>query len=77
MPIEAYAIIGGCIALMGFSAFYLGDENKSTRALARVGVVTGGAGLFVSTMFYVAIFAAVLIICLPIALVVAWFNGAF
>ena len=77
MPVEAYAIIGVCIAVMAFSAFYLGDENKNTRAMARVGVVSGGAVLFVSTMYYLTILAAVLIICLPIVLIVAWFNGAF
>ncbi|AXI42817.1 hypothetical protein [Sulfitobacter sp. SK011] len=77
MPTEFYLIIGGCVAVMGLSAFYLGDENKSTRALARVGIVMGGSGLFVATLFYAAIFAAVLIVMLPILLIAAWWNGAF
>jgi len=77
MPVEFYIIIGVSIAVMAFSAFYLGDENKNTRRLARVGIVLGGTSLFVATLFYAAIFAAVLVVVLPIVVIVAWWNGAF
>ena len=77
MPIQFYAIIGVCIVVMGFSAFYLGDENRSTRAFARMGLVLGGSALFVSTLYYMTILAAVLVVFIPIALFMAWWNGIF
>ncbi len=77
MPTEYYIIAGICFAVMAFSAFYLGDENKNTRAFARVGLVTGGTGLFLTTMYYGAIFLAVMVVFLPVALFLAWWNGAF
>ncbi len=77
MPTEFYVIAGICVAMMGLSAFYLGDENRSIQALARVGLVVGGAGLFVATLYYVALLAAVLVVFLPVAIVIAWWNGLF
>lgn len=77
MPIEFYIIVGVCVAMMGLSAFYLGDDDKRTRGFARVGLVVGGAGLFTSTLYYMAIFAAVLVVMIPIALIAAWWNGLF
>lgn len=77
MPTEFYIIAGVCVAVMGLSAFYLGDDDKRTRAFARVGLVVGGAGLFTSSLYFTAIFAVVLMIMLPIALIAAWWNGLF
>lgn len=77
MPTEYYIIAGISFAVMAFSAFYLGDENKNTRGFARVGLVAGGTGLFMSTMYYGAIFLAVLVVMLPIFLIGAWWNGLF
>ncbi len=77
MPTEYYIIAGVCFAVMAFSAFYLGDDNKNTRGFARVGVVAGGAGLFMSTMYYGAILLAVLIVMLPFCLIAAWWSGLF
>ena len=77
LPFAFYAIIFGCIVVMGISAFHLRDESKTVAGFARVGLVVGGAGLFVSTMFYASILVAALIVMLPVALVVAWWNGAF
>ena len=77
MPTEFYIIVGVCVAVMGLSAFYLGDDNKRTRAFARVGLVAGGAGLFTSTLYYTAIFAAVLVVMLPVILIMVWWNGLF
>ena len=77
MPTEFYIIVGVCVAVMGLSAFYLGDDDKRIRGFARVGLVVGGAGLFTSTLYYMAIFAAVLVVMIPIALIAAWWNGLF
>ena len=77
MPVEFYVIVGVCVAVMGLSAFYLGDENRTTRGLARVGLVIGGATLFVSVLYYMTILAAVLVILIPIALVAAWWKDLF
>ena len=77
MPTEYYFIAGVSFAAMALSAFYLGDENRRTRGFARVGIVTGGTGLFMSTLYYGAIFLAVLVVLLPVALVMAWWNGLF
>jgi hypothetical protein len=77
MPVEFYVILGLCVAVMGFSAFYLGDEDRTTRGFARVGLVLGGSALFVSVLYYMTILAALLVVCIPIALVMAWWNGLF
>ena len=77
LPIEFYLLTGACIVLMGFSAFYLGSKNDLARAFARLGVVVGGAGLFVGTMAYLSVFVAVLIVMLPVVLIVGFFSGIF
>ncbi|MBD3663551.1 hypothetical protein [Sulfitobacter aestuariivivens] len=77
MPTEFYIIAGVCFAVMALSAFYLGDENKTTRAFARVGIVTGGSFLFVATMYFGAILIAVLIVMLPVCLFLAWWGEIF
>ena len=77
LPIEFYLMTGACIVVMGFSAFYLGSENSQARAFARLGVVVGGAGLFVGTMAYLSVFVAVLIVVLPIALIIGFFSNIF
>ncbi len=77
MPFEVYAIFFGWIVLMGVSAFFLRDENRTIARLAQVGLVVGGAGLFVSGLYFASILVAVLIVMLPVILVIAWWNGAF
>jgi hypothetical protein len=77
MPLIFYVSIGTCIAIMALSAWYLGDEDKRIRASARVGIVVGGSTLLVVSFFFSAIFMAVLIVIIPIALISAWWNGAF
>ena len=77
MPLIFYVSIGTCIAIMALSAWYLGDEDKRIRASARVGIVVGGSTLLVVSFYFAAIFMAVLIVIIPIALVSAWWNGAF
>lgn len=77
MPVEFYVIVAVCVVVMGLSAFYLGDENRKTQALARVGLVVGGAALFVSVLYYMTILAAVLVILIPIALITAWWKDLF
>lgn len=77
MPVQFYIITGVCIAVMAYSAFYIGDEDKRSRALARAGLVVGASVLFVSSMFYFSILIAVLIVVLPVALIVMFFQGFF
>lgn len=77
LPIGAYVIFGLCVALMGFSAFYLGDKSAGTRGFARVGIVLGGTGLFLSALYYFSIMLAVLIVLMPVFLIVAWFQDIF
>ena len=77
LPLEFYLMAGACIVVMGFSAFYLGSESASARAFARLGVVVGGASLFVGTMAYLSVFVAVLIVLLPAALIIAFFTDLF
>lgn len=77
MPLIFYVSIGTCIAIMALSAWYLGDEDKWIRASARVGLVVGSSTLLVVSFYFAAIFMAVLIVIIPIALISAWWNGAF
>ncbi|SIS70608.1 hypothetical protein SAMN05421759_102505 [Roseivivax lentus] len=77
MPPEFYVIAFVLVVVMGLSAFYLGDDRRNVRDLSRVDLVVGGAGLFVATMYYVSILIAVLIVCLPIALFLAWWGELF
>lgn len=77
LPLEFYLMVGACIVVMGFSAFYLGSQSAQARGFARLGVVVGGAGLFVGTMAYLSVFVAVLIVVLPIVLILGFFSGIF
>ena len=75
MPNEFYVILGLCVAVMGVSAWFTGEKDRRRRNFARVGLVLGGAGLFVSTMLYTSILIAALIVALPLALIAAWWSG--
>ena len=77
MPTEFYIVVGVCLAVMGFSAFYLGAPDWRLKGAARAGLAVSAAGLFVFTMTYLSIFVAVLIVILPVFLIVAFFTDLF
>ncbi|MEM9249633.1 MAG: hypothetical protein AAGB05_13175 [Pseudomonadota bacterium] len=75
MPMQFWLIVAPCIAVMAFSAWFLGDENRQTRNMARVGLVLSGTAAFMATIYFGAILVAVLVVALPVALFLAWWNG--
>ncbi|MEM1432171.1 MAG: hypothetical protein AAGG09_22155 [Pseudomonadota bacterium] len=75
MPVEYWMILAVCIGVMALSAWFLGDENRQVRNLSRVGLVVSGTAAFVATIYFGAILVAVLVVMLPIALFLAWWNG--
>ncbi len=77
LPTEYYVIVGVCIAIMGFCAFYLGSPDWRVKAGARAGLTVSAASLFVFTMTYLSVFVAVLIVVLPFVLIVAFFTDLF
>ena len=77
LPIQFWWYGGGRVALMAASAFFMGAPLWWQRGLARSMLVVGGAGLFVITMTYVSVIAAVIVVCLPILIVIAFFTNLF
>ncbi|WP_299725176.1 hypothetical protein [uncultured Tateyamaria sp.] len=77
LPMEFWLMVGALTLLMAVAAFFLGAPQWWQRGLARSALVVAGAGLFVGTMTYVSIFAAVLVVFIPIALIVAFFTNIF
>lgn len=75
MPTQYFVILGICVATMALSAWHLGDEDRRVRGLSRVGLVLGGTGLFVSTIYYASIFVAALVIAIPLVLIAVWWGG--
>ncbi len=74
---EFWAMVGGLTLLMAVAAFFLGAPQWWQRGLARSALVVAGAGLFVSTMAYVSLIAAVIVVLLPLLLIVAFFTNLF
>jgi hypothetical protein len=75
MPPEFWIIVAVCVGIMLVSAWFLGEEDRRIRNLSRMGLVLGGTGIFVATIYHAAILAAALVVLLPVALAVAWWNG--
>ncbi len=75
MPMQYWLILAPCVGVMLLSAWFLGDEDRRTRNLARVGLVASGTAVFVATIYFGAILVAVLVVMLPVALFLAWWNG--
>ncbi|WP_299370200.1 hypothetical protein [uncultured Tateyamaria sp.] len=77
LPFEFWAMVTGCIVLMAVAAFFLSAPQWWQRGLARSALVIAGAGLFVGTLTYLSLFAAILIVVLPMVLIIAFFSNIF
>ncbi len=77
LPLEFWVLAGVMVAIMAGSAFFMGAPLWWQRGLARAGLVVAGSGLFVATMTYVSLIAAVVVICLPVILIFAFFTNLF
>ncbi|MFL4470851.1 hypothetical protein ACERZ8_13510 [Tateyamaria armeniaca] len=77
LPFEFWVVAGGLTLLMAVAAFFLGAPQWWQRGLARSALVVSCAGLFVYTMTYVSVLAAVIVVVLPLLMIIAFFTNLF